>query len=420
MDGKSLTPTAAAAAATRDSEPREAVWAELAAPILDDESLVRAIAAGQRQRDAMPWRRVEIRWVDLRAGRHLQVTRYDATQAHTSNHEAVEARRVVEELLRLPFANWHVETTAVTLQVRVTKKGRALVHRSAGVAAQATRGHDRVKARHVSPDDPMLRALGITDAQGRVKPTRERKYRQVEEFLTAALPALDEAIAAGRLPTPSPDRPLRVVDLGCGNGYLTFALQSVLASRGLLVEVVGVDVKEQSREHNTAVAETLGVGESTRFEVGTIADVVLDPAPDVVVALHACDTATDDALARAVEWGSGLLLAAPCCHHDVAAQIKAGTVQEPYAAITRHGILRERLADTLTDALRAAILRREGYRVDVIEFVESQHTPRNTMLRATLTGHRSATAAAEAAGLAAQWGVRPALENRLTSTSRRD
>lgn len=394
-------------------EPLSQVLDEIRGAILS-EGFVRAVGSGRRRGHEPRWRRVEVRPVGLRSGAHLQVVAYDQTQAFTSNHPlGPAATQAVDELLAAPFGNWHLETTDATTQVRVTKKGDALVHRNRADRAAADGSHDRVKARFVAADHPMLKALGIADAQGRVKPSRERKYRQVEEFLAAALPALDEAVTAGRLPSPTPDRPLRVVDLGCGNGYLTFALQAVLDARGVPAEIIGVDVKEQARDHNTRVAEALGVGESARFEVGTIAEVLLDPAPDVVVALHACDTATDDALARAVRWGSGLVLAAPCCHHDVAAQIKAGTVQGSVAAITRHGILRERLADTLTDALRAAILRREGYRVDVIEFVESQHTPRNTMLRATLTGHRSVTAAAEAEGLAAQWGVRPALEDRL-------
>ena len=122
------------------------------------------------------------------------------------------------------------------------------------------------------------------------------------------------------------------------------------------------------------------------FVVSGITEVVLDPAPDVVLALHACDTATDDALARAVEWEAPLVLAAPCCHHDIAAQLRKTPTPAPYAMLTRHGILRERFADTLTDAVRASLLRMQGYRVDVMQFVESKHTPRNTLLRAVRTG----------------------------------
>src|SRR3954454_15796297 len=166
--------------------------------MLDDTVLVRAVASG-RQKGAKPrWRRAELRYVDLKSGRRLQVTAYDETQAHTSNHETgAAARRAVDDLLDEPFGNWHVETLTETHQVRVTKKLEAMVHtaaRSAGDGSQTARSpaheparptgspHDRKKPRLLPEDDPVLAALGISDAQGRVKPSRQAKYRQVEEL----------------------------------------------------------------------------------------------------------------------------------------------------------------------------------------------------------------------------------------------
>ncbi len=395
--------------------------ASLGAVILDADQLVRALATGRRKGQPEPEvggravRRVEIRVVDLKAGRHLQVTSYDATQAHTTNHGlGADAAAAVEALLAQPFANWHVDTTTETHQVRVTKKGAVLAHTGPqDEPVSVARDHDRAKDRLLAEDDPVLTALGISDAQGRVKPTRQAKYRQVEEFLRLLDASLTEAMAQGHVRTPTPDDPLRIVDLGCGNAYLTFAAHRFLTraveegGRGLHVRVTGVDVKQQSADHNTAVAAGLGI--DADFVVGAIGDAHLDLAPDVVLALHACDTATDDALARALGWQAALVLAAPCCHHDIAAQLRTTTPPEPYAMITRHGILRERFADTLTDALRATLLRREGYRVDVVEFVESAHTPRNTLLRATRTGDRGGAAAQEYDDLLATWGVRPRL-----------
>jgi hypothetical protein len=170
-----------------------------------------------------------------------------------------------------------------------------------------------------------------------------------------------------------------------------------------------VDVKQQSADHNAGVAATLGI--EADFVVGAIDAAVLPEPPDVVLALHACDTATDDALARAVEWDASLVLAAPCCHHDIASQLRTAATPAPYALLTRHGILRERFADTLTDALRATILRLVGYRVDVVEFVGSEHTPRNTLLRATRTGSRGSEDASrrEYDDLVATWAVTPRL-----------
>ncbi|MFV0462927.1 MAG: class I SAM-dependent methyltransferase [Nostocoides sp.] len=393
------------------------VYAQIRAVLLDDEHLVRAIAAGRRKGQVAAWRRAELRWVDLAAGRRLQITRYDETQAYTDNVSAERAGSAIEDLLSQPFSNWHVETVEETLQLRVTRKGRPLLHRGPASGATPNREHDRVKERRLPIDDPVFSAVGITDERGRLKPSRAAKYAQVEETLRALDPAV-EALVATR--TATADQPLIVADLGCGNGYVTFALHRYLRDiRGIDVRVVGVDVKDQARAHNEGVAADLGVSDQVGFVVGAIDSVDLDPVPDVVVALHACDTATDDVLARAMEWESQVVLAAPCCHHDLAAQLRRAEPPEAYAGLLRHGILRERLADTLTDALRAGILRREGYRVDVIEFVDSVHTPRNTLIRALRTGVRSTGAAQEVAQLTAQWQLHPALEERLSRSPSR-
>jgi SAM-dependent methyltransferase len=400
-------------------EPLQDALARTRGLLLDPEGLVKAVVSGRQKGQRLAHvqgrdvRRVELRYVDLKAGRHLQVTSYDETQAHTANFAiGGEAEAAVDALLDEPFGNWHVDTTTQTHQLRATKKGEAVVHskdRAEPVAAE--RGHDRDKQRLLAEDDPVLIALGISDAQGRIKPTRQAKYRQVEEFLRLLDASITDALDKGQLRRPTAADPLRIVDLGCGNAYLTFAAQRFLSHvRALPVRVTGVDVKQQSADHNTAVAATLGI--DADFVVGTIGDATLPQPPDVVLALHACDTATDDALARAVQWGAGLVLAAPCCHHDIAAQLRKAPTPAPYALLTRHGILRERFADTLTDALRASILRLVGYRVDVVEFVESAHTPRNTMLRATSTGAGAIVAGGvreEYDDLVATWGVTPKL-----------
>ncbi|MEZ0577962.1 SAM-dependent methyltransferase [Nocardioides sp. MH1] len=395
--------------------------AQVRGRVLDPDALVRAVASGRQKGRTPKWRRAELRWVDLKTGRHLQVTTYDATQAHTANHLAGDAAgAALEVLLDDAFGNWHVETTTHVHQTRITKKLDAITHSTERPEAVVVeRGHDREKERLLPEDDPVLVALGIADAQGRIKPSRQAKYRQVEEFVRLLDASITEALGK-QLRRPTVDDPLRIVDLGCGNGYLTFAAHRYLTEqRGLPVRLVGVDVKQQSAEHNAAVAASLHI--DADFVVGTIegADLpVRDERPDVVLALHACDTATDEALARAVAWEAPLVLAAPCCHHDLAAQLRAAPTPAPYSSLTRHGILRERFADTLTDAVREMLLRLEGYRVDVVQFVESQHTPRNTMLRAVRTVGRG-RAAGDAAlrreydDLVGTWQVAPRLATLL-------
>lgn len=391
--------------------------AQVASAVLDERVLVRAVASGRRRGRRPTYRRVELRYVDLEVGRRLQVTAYDEQQAHTRNLAPGEAsRQAMAELLAEPFGNWHLDTTEQTLQLRVTKKGDALVHtaaRSRDLPDRA-RQHDRAKPRLLEPGDPVLRVVGISDAQGRIKPTRQAKYRQVDEFLRS----LDAQLDAADLPELTPARPLRVADLGCGNAYLTFAAFAYLTgARGLPVRMVGVDVRAHSMARNSAIAAELDWAALT-FVQGSIADA--DPSgplggdPDVVLALHACDTATDEALARAIGWRAPVLLAAPCCHHDLQTQLAARGVPSPFGLVTRHGILGERLADVLTDAVRAAILRQHGYRVEVIQFVEAGDTPRNVLLRAVRTdAPPSEQVQREYDDLVDTWQIQPALARML-------
>lgn len=390
------------------ASPLAPALAEIRALLLDGDRLVRAVASGRMRNMAPPWRRVELRPVALKTGAHLQTVAYDERQAHTSNAAfGPDAAAAVDALLALGMGNWHVETTDATLQLRVTKKGEAMVSRTGRTApVERALDHDRAKPRLLDPADPFWRAVGIADAEGRIKPTRQDKYRQVEEFVRA----LDAVLKGAEFPA---DRPLRVVDLGCGNAYLTFAAYRFLThGRGLTVDFTGVDTKRQARERNAELARSLG-WDGLHFIEGTIADAPVDGA-DVVLALHACDTATDDALARAVAWGARYVLAAPCCHHDLQRQLREGEAPAAYGLLTRHGILRERFADVMTDALRASLMRQAGYRTDIIEFVPSEHTPRNTLLRAVKTGAKpDARAVQEYADLVREWGVTPKLSTLL-------
>ena len=319
-------------------------------------------------------------------------------------------KRAVDDLLGQPFGHWHVATTDDEYGFRVTKSGRVMVTRSSAGRERRT-AHDRSKSRLVDPAAPFLRQLGISDSAGHIKKSKADKYRQVEEFVRLLDASVREAQTSGRL---KGDR-LRVVDLGCGNAYLTFAIYHHLHDvLGVDVDVTGVDVKEQARRHNTEVAERLGWSKDVRFVEGEIASADVEPPVDITVALHACDTATDDALARGIGWQSELILAAPCCHHDIQRQLRAASAPSPYDLITRHGLMRERFADVLTDSLRVHLLRRHGYRADVVEFIDSKHTPRNALIRAHRTGVVATPEQdAEYTELITAWGIHPKLATLL-------
>lgn len=393
--------------------------ADLRAAVLDDAALVRAVGSGRRHGRRPAYRRVELRYVDLAAGRRLQITAYDEQQAHTRNlAPGADSQQALDELLAEPYGNWHLDTLTQTLQLRVTKKGDALAHTAPRAQDAPARSHDRAKPRLLDPADPVLRVIGIADQQGRVKPTRQAKYRQVEEFLRALDATVAAAVEAGTLAEPTAERPLRVADLGCGNAYLTFAAFAYLTgARGMPARMVGIDVRPQSLTRNTGLAAELGWPDLT-FMQGDIADA--DPTgplggdPDVVLALHACDTATDEALARSVGWRAPVVLAAPCCHHDLQTQLRDRGAPSPFGLVMRHGILGERLADVLTDAARAAIMRQRGYRVEVVEFAEAGDTPRNVLLRAVRTdAPPSEHVQREYDDLTATWQVQPALARLL-------
>ncbi|MEU8255920.1 SAM-dependent methyltransferase [Micromonospora inaquosa] len=378
-------------------QPLEAALTEVRALLLDP-ALTRAVAAGRRRGRRPTVERAELRPVTLKAGPRMQITTSDGARPYTRNVAAgPEAVAAVDELLAEPFGNWHVETADATLQLRVTKSGEAQVHRAATSRPAATpTGNDRAKEYLLDPGDPIFAEIGGSAA----------KRRQVDAFLRALAATLPDDLTGS----------LRVVDLGCGNAYLTFAAYRYLTSRGLDVQLVGVDVREDQRRRNTELAQRLGWADQISFVAGTIADAVVDPAPDLVLALHACDTATDEALARAVRWEARWVLAAPCCHHDLAKQLRAHPAPGPYELLTRQGILRERFADVLTDALRAGLLRVHGYRAEVVEFVDSQHTPRNLLIRARRTGAGSTEPQrAEYRELVDQWQVTPRLETLLAA-----
>ena len=378
--------------------------------------------SGRRRGFEPAWRRVEIRPVEIKVGRRTQVVRLDERQAHTSNLDDHEWGAAVEELLDLGFAHMHIDTIDEQVQLRVTKKGNVLFQRAKRVdlVEQVLVKHDRVKNRLLNPDisevQQFLTAVGIADAHGRVKPSRQDKFRQIEEFVRLLDIAINDAVIAGALPSSSTEKPWQIVDLGCGNAYLTLAAYTFLALvRGEHVRVHGVDVREDSYLRNTQLARGLGVEEHVTFEAAYISEVA-DLSANVVLALHACDTATDDALALAVEMSAAVILASPCCHHDLQQQIGSRS-PKPYDLITGSGILRQRFVDILTDSIRAELVRIAGYRVDVIEYVSDEHTNRNLMIRAIRTGAPPRRQDIESYdAMVEQWQVQPRLAELLADT----
>ena len=358
----------------------EQTFSALETKFLDSQNLVRVVLSGRRRNMQTLHERVDMRPVLIKEILHIQVSHSDGRQMTTKNY--LPPQTPFAELIRSGYANILLEGTSETLNVRITKKGEALVHREKSSKEQEL-SHDRSKARLLDASDPFLIAVGISDAKGDVKPSKSDKYMQVEEFLRNLAPTLAGAISAGHIDQPTESKPLTIVDLGCGHAYLTFAAHQYLRGQGIPVKVIGIDIRPAARDRNNEIASQLGISSSIEFRAEEIADTTLTTA-DVAIALHACDTATDDAIAWAINSDAKLALIAPCCHHDIQAQMNE--IPEPWSLITRNGIMKERLGDLLTDALRMQIMKLRGYRVEAIEFVGGEHTPRNLMIRAVKTG----------------------------------
>ena len=361
---------------------------------------VRAVLSGRRRNLTPSAERIDIKPVLIKGEEKLQIQSTDGRQVTTKNLGANEIN--FAEFLGQGFANLLAESTSESYAVRISKKDEALVT-IGRVKLERDLTHDRQKQRLLPEDNRIFALLGMHDGYKRIKPSKMDKYRQVEEFLRLLKPTLDNEVGA--------QSEISIVDLGCGHAYLTFAVQEYLNNATQKVKILGVDEREESKRHNDQIAKSLGA--DAQFLVAKIADTPAQPV-DIAIALHACDTATDDSIAWAVKNSAKVIMLAPCCHHDLQAQIDL--VPEPWSLLTRHGVVSERLIDLMTDSLRAQILKLLGYRVDIVEFIGGEHTPRNIMIRAVKTGVKVDPAEVDRyQAMLADWKIAPHLADLLKS-----
>ena len=325
--------------------------------------------------------KIALRPVEIGGVRKFQAEMTDDGQVQVKNLDAKGAAEGLEEIIAQKGArDLHLLTATGDLHVRVTKKGHVLVSRSAELARVAvTQPHDRVKNLPLTSFDSaaLLKTIGLTDRDGKIRASMRGKYDQVNEFLKVVAETLGEA---------SGDT-FTVVDCGCGKAYLTLALYFYLTEvKGFAdVKVIGVDRRADVIAAAKKMAAQLDVADRVTFVESDLAAFTLERA-DMVISLHACDTATDEALAKGVEWKARYILSAPCCQHELHKTLaetggKPNLPSAPFAGLMRQSILRERLGDILTDAFRALILRILGFKVQVIEFVAREATARNILLK---------------------------------------
>jgi SAM-dependent methyltransferase len=380
--------------------------------VLEAPTFVRATFSGQQRGETIAWGKVTLRPVEVKGKRHIQFAYYDDRKCITKNYADAELTTSLESLLTLPFKNLHVATTAEEIQVTISKSGKPLVHRkrvSAPIEIRDT--HDRAKDYLLPPGkpDPYLQAIGFMTTDGQIKADRQKKFRQINEFLRM----LAQTGEIEKMDTPT----LSVVDFGCGNAYLTFGVYHYLNHiLGRPAQLIGVDVQGALLEKHQQTAKTLGWDRIT-FERTTIAEYAAPAPPDIVLALHACNTATDEALTQGILSDTRLIISVPCCHHHLQEQLRQQETPAPFRPLMRHGILFERDGDLLTDAFRAQILRIMGYQTEVLQFISSEHTAKNLMIRAVRTPVPAPPAFVEEyRQMKAYWNVTPYLETLLGDT----
>lgn len=314
--------------------------------------------------------RIQGRPVTLRGQKLLQLEKFTKTQAFHENLPLSEGPARLEALLA-HYGQLDALCQGASFCLKISKKGKLFFQRQAVQSVlERPAGHDRKKQYLLEEGMriPPLVDLGVLTPEGRVVKAKYDKFKQINRFVEL----LNDVLAK------NPRETLRIVDFGCGKSYLTFVVYyyvtQILRKKA---DIVGLDLKEDVIAHCSAVAEKYGYT-GLHFRCGDIRDYLADQAPDLVITLHACDTATDYALYHAAQWGSEAILSVPCCQHELNLQV----TRDALPPLTDYGILKERLCALATDAVRAKLLESQGYEVQVLEFIDLAHSPKNLLLRA--------------------------------------
>ena len=317
--------------------------------------------------------KVKIRPVLLKDQLNVQVTEYKGKQVFHENMEKDRAIAYILEQMTLLFGQMELNSASKTVHVLVSKKGTVTIKQKAqkNEVKPKELSHNR-KKRYILEEGtaiPFLVDLGVQTKEGKIVNSRYDKFRQINRFLEF-IQDIVEALPTGR--------ELTIVDFGCGKSYLTFAMYHYLkVMKGFDIRVIGLDLKEDVIAYCNELKDNYGYDKMS-FTTGDIKSYTGVDAVDMVVTLHACDTATDYALEKAVKWGASVILSVPCCQHELNYQMK----NEELATVFKYGLLKERIAALVTDGLRAEMLEQCGYDTQVLEFIDMEHTPKNILIRA--------------------------------------
>ncbi|MGI8468174.1 MAG: class I SAM-dependent methyltransferase [Pyrinomonadaceae bacterium] len=317
--------------------------------------------------------KILVRLVETKKGTRLFFLYRHDTRDTVKNFDFTTGIKIVRGFLDTDFFSGHLFTTENDFQLDIGKKGKSRLN--AGKPTFKTKplpAHDREKRAQVNPNSFYLRALGITTDAGEIRDKQQDKWKQINRFVETLSNLFDNSPLKDK-------KELRIVDMGSGKGYLTFAAYDFFKNiRSLDVKITGVDTKSELVGLCGDIAASSDF-ENLKFVHGSIGDYELNDV-DILIALHACNTATDDAIFKGIRANASLIVVAPCCHQEIRPQIKS---PEMFKNILRHGVLIERTAETITDGLRALLLEKSGYATRIFEFISTEHTPKNNMIVGT-------------------------------------
>jgi len=353
---------------------------ELMGKVTNEETIIKATFSGVRQKSEKTFNKVTIKKVIIKnEEKHQFEYFYDKNVEH-KNLSKDETQAEMTQLIETYFKQAVINTVDSDYQILVSKKGIAKILKKAATRKFEEPTHNKKKKYILNEGEltPFLIELGIMTAQGKIVNAKYDKFKQINRYLelvSDCIPYLDK------------NKTIRIIDFGCGKAYLTFALYDYLVLKmGYNVEIVGLDLKENVIKFCSDLAQKLNF-DDLRFEQGDIKGFDQFTDVDMVISLHACNTATDEALAKAVNWGAKVILAVPCCQHEFLKKIK----NEKMIPMMKYGIIKEKLASLLTDSVRANVLEIMGYRTQVLEFIDMEHTPKNIMIRAFFDNNTNIT-----------------------------
>lgn len=374
-----------------------------------DMELLQIVLSGARTKDGVS--RIRIRPVIIREELLFQCTKTAGTKELHENLKKSEALLRIDQWLREDFRQLQLESGKGTVNALSSKKGKITVKEKKNKCTESIcrteeerrqeLSHNRKKKYILEAGKPVdfLIDLGVMTLEGKIVNSRYDKFRQINRFLE---------FIEDILPRLAKDREVTILDFGCGKSYLTFAMYYYLHElKQYDVKIIGLDLKEDVIEHCSRLGKKYGY-EKLYFYQGDIASYEGVEQVDMVVTLHACDTATDFALAKAVNWGASVILSVPCCQHELNRQIS----NEALAPVFSYGVLKERMAALMTDGLRAQMLEHAGYDTQILEFIDMEHTPKNLLIRAVYTGKKKENGKELRACLDA-FGLHPTLEGLL-------